>query len=258
MDWIAREHGINSVVSCRRGTPPPHGPRIHLPRRLAAPCMRAHRLLPGGVRLRLRCSAGPVRRGAEHAFAFRDDEPGRPGGRDEPAEPDAHLFPGVPGPVRPPPGPSALPGHGGAEDRAAGEHGGADRDQRDDSRPQPLRSPGQRVRSSRGDDRRGLLQPPHRTGRKGRTLVRGGDRSGRRPRDPAAAYGSAPGADVDHRQGQALRLPGEDVPGRPLVHAGDRRGGAVLRRAVQRAGSSERHVRLVLSFRRRLEPALPL
>ncbi len=57
------------------------------------------------------------------------------------------------------------PGLGRAENRQAGEHGGADRDQRDDSRPQPLRAAGQRLRSSGRDDRRRLLQPPHRAGR---------------------------------------------------------------------------------------------
>ena len=96
------------------------------------------------------------------------------------------------------------PGDGGAEDRQAGEHGGADRDQRDDPGPQPLRAAGQRLRSSGRDDRRRLLQPPHRAGRETRTVVRGGHGGGRRPRDPSPAHGSAAGADVDHRQGQAL------------------------------------------------------
>ena len=173
MDWIAREHGINSMLSCPR-VAPPNGPGIRFSRRLAAPGVRARRLLPGGLRLRFRGGAGPLRRGAEHAVALRHDEPGCPGGRDEPAEPDDHLFPGVPGTVRPPPCPSPQPRDGGAEDCQAGEHGGADRDQRDDSRPQPLRAAGQRLRSSGRDDRRRLLQPPHRAGRETRTVVRGG------------------------------------------------------------------------------------
>ena len=45
MDWIAREHGINSMLLFPRGTPTPHGPGIHLPCRLRSPGVRAHCVL---------------------------------------------------------------------------------------------------------------------------------------------------------------------------------------------------------------------